>query len=111
MGYHHAISSSPWKPLIKESYKHLLRSPTNQVKVYGDNQAALTLIKEHHTHNRAKHIDIAYHFVRDLFKRGRIYIEFVRTADMVADGLTKPLQGIHFQRFIDLVKLSGDSGI
>lgn len=111
MGCHHAVGSSPWKPLIKESHKHLLGSPTNQVKVYGDNQAALTLMKEPHTHDRAKHIDIAYHFVRDLFKRGRIHVEFVRTADMVADGLTKPLQGIHFQRFVNLIKLSGDAGI
>jgi hypothetical protein len=76
---------------VKESQKYLLGSPISQVKIHRDNQAALTLVKEPHTHNRVKHIDIAYHFVRDLFKRGRIHVEFVRIADMIADGLTKPL--------------------
>jgi hypothetical protein len=109
MGYYHEVGSSPWKPVIKESQKHLLGSPLNQAKIYGDNQAALTLVKEPHTHDRVKHIDIAYHFVRDLFKRGRIHVEFVRTKDMAADGLTKPLQGDHFKRFVNLIKLTGDS--
>jgi hypothetical protein len=109
MGYYHEVGSSPWRPVIKESQKHLLGSPMNQTRIYGDNQAALTLVKEPHTHDRAKHIDIAYHFVRDLFKRGRIHVEFVRTTDMAADGLTKPLQGDHFRRFVNLIKLTGDS--
>lgn len=111
MGYHHSVGHSPWKPTIKESQGHLLGSPTRHVMLYGDNQAALTLVKEPHTHDGAKHIDIAYHFVRDLFKKGRIHVEFERTADMVANRLTKPLHGNHFQRFVSLIKLTRDSDI
>jgi hypothetical protein len=106
MGCYSMIGSTTWKPAVKESQKYLLGSPIGQVKIHGDNQAALTLVKEPHTYDRAKHIDIAYHFVRDLFKRGRIHVEFVRTADMIADGLTKPLQGPHFERFVKLMRLS-----
>jgi hypothetical protein len=65
-------------------------------------------MKEPYTYDRVKHIDIAYHFVRDLFKRGRIHVEFVRTKDIAVDGLTKPLQGDHFKRFVNLIKLIGD---
>jgi hypothetical protein len=33
-------------------------------------------------------------------------MEFVRTADMITDGLTKLLQGLHFERFVKLMRLS-----
>jgi len=41
--------------------------------------------------NRCKHIDIAYHFVRDRVERGKLLMEHISTAEMVADILTKTL--------------------
>jgi len=61
------------------------------VQMYGDNQAALTLIKNPMSVNRCKHIDIAYHFVRDRVERGELTVEHIPTAKMVADVLTKAL--------------------
>ena len=42
-------------------------------------------------HNRTKHIDFRYHFVSDTLTAGEITLEYLRTADMVADVPTKPL--------------------
>jgi hypothetical protein len=102
MGMHHLIGSSPFKPVVKESVTHQEVSP---VRLKGDNQAALLQVKDAHTHDRSKHIDIAYHFVRCLHRLKRITVEFVSTSDMAADGLTKVLQRPQFQRFVGLLGL------
>ena len=47
---------------------------------------------------RTKHFDIRYWFITDLVQRGVISIEYCPTLDMIADMLTKPLQGALFQR-------------
>jgi hypothetical protein len=72
---------------------------TNKVQMMGDNQGAIALTKNPHLHERSKHIDVCYHFVRDLAEQGRLDVAYVPTADMVADGMTKPLQRVAFERF------------
>jgi hypothetical protein len=42
-------------------------------------------------HNRTKHIDIWYHFLRDHSQRGDIVIDHVSTHIHLADFFTKPL--------------------
>jgi hypothetical protein len=72
---------------------------TNKVQMLGDNQGAIALTKNPHLHERSKHIDVCYHFVRDLAEQGKLDVAYVPTADMVADGMTKPLQRVAFERF------------
>jgi hypothetical protein len=59
------------------------------VKLYVDNQGALKLIHHPHSHQRTKHIDIAYRFIQDRVERGEIFCEYIQTAKMVADCMTK----------------------
>jgi hypothetical protein len=59
------------------------------VKLYVDNQGALKLIHHPHSHQRTKHIDIAYRFIQNRVERGEIICEYVETASMVADCITK----------------------
>jgi hypothetical protein len=59
--------------------------------LYCDNQAALRLIEDDNYHARTKHIDIRYHFIRDITKRGDITTVYCPTEQMVADILTKAL--------------------
>ena len=65
----------------------------------GDNQGALALVKNPHLHERSKHIDICYHYIRDLCEKGRLEVAYTPTANMVADGMTKPLARVAFERF------------
>ena len=64
-----------------------------------DNQGAIALTKNPYLYERSKHIDISYHYIRDLAEKGQAVVTFVPTAEMAADGLTKPLQRIAFERF------------
>ena len=64
-----------------------------------DNQGAIALAHNESINRRNKHIDIAYHFVRDAVKREEVRLEYVPTTNMVADILTKPLGRVLFERF------------
>ena len=41
-------------------------------------------------HKRTKHIDISYHFTKQMLEEEIVKIKSVRTDDQVADILTKP---------------------
>ena len=56
-----------------------------------DSQGAIALTKNPEHHQRSKHIDMRYHFVRDQVTDGVITLDYTSTSDLVADQLTKPL--------------------
>ena len=68
------------------------------VVVRGDNQGALALAKNPEFHPRTKHIAVRYHWIRDLVKAGMIEVQYVPTALMLADMLTKPLERVKFEQ-------------
>jgi hypothetical protein len=63
----------------------------NPQVILADNQSAIKLSKNPHHHNRSKHIDVRYHFVRDSCQKGLIELAYIPTSEMVADILTKAL--------------------
>jgi hypothetical protein len=70
------------------------------VDTRGDNQGAIALTKNPHLTERSKHIDISYHYVRDLQEKNKVDIKYVPTKEMVADGLSKPLSTALFNNFM-----------
>jgi hypothetical protein len=60
-----------------------------------DNQSALVVLRNPAAgaQNKMKHVDIAYNFARHRVMVGDVSVEYVPTADMVADSLTKQLPG------------------
>jgi hypothetical protein len=48
------------------------RSSEGGMTIFGDNEAALLLAKTTKHHDRTKHINIRYHFLREHVKAGRI---------------------------------------
>ena len=51
----------------------------------------------------SKHIHIRYFFVTDRIKHKEEQIEYCPTGDMIADFMTKPLQGSIFIKFRNLI--------
>jgi hypothetical protein len=52
-------------------------------------------------HDRSKHIEIRYHYIRDMVQRGALKLLYVSTNEQVADVLTKPLSRVKFEHFRD----------
>ena len=67
------------------------------IPMYVDNQSAIKLANNPEYHAKTKHIDVRYHFVRDINDRGDIIIEYVESAKQLADILTKPLAKQRFE--------------
>ncbi|CAB3979799.1 Hypothetical predicted protein [Paramuricea clavata] len=71
------------------------------ILIYKYNQGAIELSKNPKFHNRTKHIDIAYHFIREKVKDKVIYVKYCETEQVLADIMTKPLSKALFEKFRD----------
>ena len=59
-----------------------------------DSQSAMALAKNPTHHKRSKHIDIKYHWLREhTYENGTVELVHCATGDMVADVMTKALDG------------------
>ena len=56
-----------------------------------DNQPAINIAENRLTSQRTKHIDIKYHFIREAIVDGIIKLQYIPTAEQLADLLTKIL--------------------
>ena len=70
--------------------------------IYQDNQSAITLARKgKSTSPRTRHVNIRYFFVHDRINSGEVAVEYLSTDEMLADLLTKPLQGGRFKKLRD----------
>ena len=70
--------------------------------VYQYNQSTMAMAeKGAHTSSRTRHINIRYFFIKDRIASGDIAMEYLQTSNMIADIMTKPLQGELFRKFRD----------
>eukprot|EP00168_Porphyra_purpurea_P003952 TRINITY_DN1457_c0_g1_i3.p1 TRINITY_DN1457_c0_g1~~TRINITY_DN1457_c0_g1_i3.p1 ORF type:complete len:899 (+),score=181.15 TRINITY_DN1457_c0_g1_i3:879-3575(+) len=56
-----------------------------------DSQGAVAMMRNLVSSPRTKHIDVAYHFVREMVEAGKLEVANVKTSDMTADVLTNAL--------------------
>jgi hypothetical protein len=73
------------------------------VRILEDNQGTIALAKNPVNHQRSKHIDIRYHFIRTELDCGRMVLEYCPTGDMVADIMTKPATNLKIGKFKDFI--------
>jgi hypothetical protein len=73
--------------------------------LYQDNKSAILLETNGRASSskRTKHIEIRYYYVADHIANGDLSIVWCPTDKMIADFLTKPLQGKVFQKFRDVL--------
>ena len=65
--------------------------------VYCDNSSAIDISKNHVQHSKTKHIEIMYHFIRDLVERKIMCFEYIPTERQNANIFTKPLDRSKFK--------------
>src|SRR5260221_296069 len=82
-------SQSP--PVLTYIHSVLFLSLQSQPPLFCDNQAAIKLATDDNYHARKKHIDIRFHFIRQVITSGAIDMVYCPTDDMTADILTKAL--------------------
>ena len=66
--------------------------------IHEDNQATIQLAQfSDKVSQRTKHIDIRYHFLREVIADGQVKLSWIESKNQLADILTKPLQGGTFK--------------
>jgi hypothetical protein len=72
---------------------HDLGFPQNgPIHIYSDNQSSISLAKNpSRFHDRSKHIDLRYKFLQEKVETKDIVLEYIPTAEMIADIFTKAL--------------------
>jgi hypothetical protein len=88
--------------------RYFLKSQGYQVNdniIFQDNKSTMLLERNGKTSSskRTKHINVRYFFITDRISKGEVRVEWCPTKEMIADFLTKPLQGSAFRRFRDLI--------
>ena len=50
-------------------------------------------------HDKFKHIEIKYQYIRDMVEKGVVELQYVATDEQLTDVLTKPLYKVKFEYF------------
>lgn len=85
-----SICEIVWIHQLLKEIGYALALPT---KLWCDNEATLHIASNPVFHERTKHIEIDYHFVRDNIEDGFIAIGHVPTKDQLGDIFTKVVNG------------------
>ena len=67
--------------------------------IYEDNQGAIELTKNPRFHNRTKHIDVSFHYIREQVNLKTVSVKYCPTNLMLADIMTKGLSKNAFETF------------
>ena len=71
--------------------------------VYCDNFSAIDISKNPVQHSKTKHIEIRYHFIRDLVDRKVVALEYILAKHQNANIFTKPLDRSEFESLCQVI--------
>ena len=77
--------------------------------ILNDNNGAITLAKNPVHHEKSKHISMRHHFLREKIEDNVVSLEHVRSAENLADILTKGLPRETFDKLRDLLGIKEKS--
>ena len=86
-----------WLKIVLED---LRISHHGSIKLCCDNKLAISITHNPMQHDRAKHVEIDRHFIKEKLENGLICIPYVLSEQQLADLLTK---GLPIKRFEDLL--------
>ena len=66
-----------------------------------DNQSCIKMTENLMFHDKSKHIEIWYFYIRDIVQKGAIKLQYVSIDEQVVDILTKPMSRVTFEYFYD----------
>ena len=97
----HAAKEALW---LHSFLRELCSAHDDPLILNCDNQGAIALAKDNKFHMRTKHIDMRYHFIREVVEDGKVTVQYIPTGDNVSDIFTKPLTKAKFWELAELLR-------
>ena len=91
-----ACSEAVW---LRKMLAGLFGAKIDVTDILCDNQSCIKMTTNPVFHDKSKHIEVRYHFIRDMVQKGAIKLKYVPTEEQVEDVLTKPLACVNFEYF------------
>ena len=105
-----AVQEAQWLKYLVNNFNEYIRG----VIINEDNQGCLKMLESNKGGNRTKHIDVKYHYVRDIMEKREMKFEYCSTELMLADILTKPLNSVRLSslaKTIGIMNLNDREGV
>ena len=99
-----ALSQTTKEALFLSRLFHSMQLELDQqLVIQCDNRQTIRLITEESAklQTKLRHVDIHNHWLRQEHAAGRVQVKWIRTIDMIADGMTKSLSKEKHSRFLD----------
>lgn len=100
-----AATSSCQAVWLRRILEAVGRNQTSPTVIYCDNSSTIKLSRNPVMHGRSKHIDVRFHFLRDLTRNETIELQHCSSKEQMADVMTKPL------KLEDFVRIRGKLGV
>ena len=91
-----ACSEAVW---LRKMLARLFNAEIDVTDILCDNQSCIKMIETPVFHDKSKHIQVRYHFIRDMVQKGAVKLKYVPTEEKVTYVLTKPLAYVNFEYF------------
>jgi len=102
--YMSAFSGTKEVIWLRELLKELGHPQEGITTIWEDNQPCISLSKDPSNHQKSKHFDVTYHFLRERVQMKQVELVYVPTTEQVADIMTKALPGPAFRKLLAIVK-------
>ena len=77
---------------MRRVLEKLSHAQNESTVIHYDNNSTIKLSKNPVLHGQRAHIDIRFHFLRDLTKDGTVELVYCSTQNQIADIMTEPLK-------------------
>jgi len=105
--YLSAAQEAKWiRKILEDTHK-----PQEYAILFSENQGAIKLASNPVFHSRTKHIDVHYNYIREAVKYKEIALEYIPTAEMTADIMTKALDRVKHIKFSINLRLLPPTGL
>ena len=88
MALSEAAKAIMWARQLLDELGYKQEEPT---VVYEDNKSTINMVNKGNDKGRTKHIDVRFHYIRELVETNQIVVEYKPTEEMIADMVTKAL--------------------
>lgn len=102
-----ACQESKWLRQLMEDLGEPLTQP---ITLYEDNQSCIKLVDSEKMRQRTKHVDVRFHFCREMKISGEIDVKYCPGTEMMADGLTKPVAWVKLAKLVNVCNLLASRG-